>query len=94
MAIRNRTNRVCILAHEEALHFAATGELRTHATHQHCGRSFADQMTADLLFVARGRRIYAATWVGQGKRAIALHHLRQWRKVRSLGYGVNAVVRS
>jgi hypothetical protein len=93
MAIRNRVNRICILKHEDASRFAATGVLPPHGTHPHCGRHHADQMTSDLLFVAQGQRVYAASWVGQGKRAIVFHDLRRWRKVSTFGYDVMQLVR-
>jgi hypothetical protein len=93
MAIRNRTNRVCILGHEEAFHFASTGELPPHTTHHHCGRRLADQLTSDFLFVAEGQRVYAASWVGQGKRAITLHDLRRWKKLSTFGCGVMQLIR-
>jgi len=88
MAIRNNVNRICILTHEDASRFALTGDLPPHGTHPHCGRHLAEQLTSEFLVVAQGRRIYAATWIGPGKKAIQLHEARSWKKVTRFGYGV------
>ena len=88
MAIRNNVNRICILTQEDASRFASTGDLPPHKTHRHCGRHLAEQMTRELQVVAQGRRIYAASWIGPGKKAIQLHEPRSWKKVTSFGYGV------
>lgn len=91
MAIRNSVGRVCILGCQDASRFALTGVLPLHGTHQHCGRHKAEQLTSELLFVAEGRQIYAASWIGPGKKAIRVHEQRRWRKVTSDGFATNAV---
>jgi len=48
MSIRHRTNRICILAPEEAFHFASTGELPPHASHGHCGSEALRQKLSSI----------------------------------------------